>query len=74
MSRSLVLALIVVFLIGTRFVALAAESESVTITCYGNSLFKVEFEGSPRVLTDLVGPGDALEFDPGRCSLISGAR
>lgn len=56
-NRSLVLALIVVSLVAAGFAAASAESGRVTITWYGHSLFRIEFEGGPTVLTDPFEPG-----------------
>jgi L-ascorbate metabolism protein UlaG (beta-lactamase superfamily) len=54
---SLVPALVVVSLVVAGFTAVLAESERVTITWYGHSLFRIEFEGGPTVLIDPFEPG-----------------
>jgi L-ascorbate metabolism protein UlaG (beta-lactamase superfamily) len=54
---SLVPALVAVSLAVAGVTAASAQAERVTITWFGHSLFRIEFEGGPTVLTDPFEPG-----------------
>jgi len=49
--------LVAALIVGAGVAALAADAGCVTITWYGHSLFRIEFEGGPTVLTDPFEPG-----------------
>ena len=55
--RGALLAVLGVFLVAVGFAVASAEQGSVTITWYGHSLFRIEFEGGPTALADPFEPG-----------------